>query len=137
MADNGLLVGSCGVIVAIILKRRKRRRRNRKVWTREWIRKRDRHGAYHQLLQELKLCDRNAYKNFLRIDEAIFETILELVSPIISRQDTHLRQSISAGERLAVTLRFLATGIYIRNTLKMKIKLYSYRRDVCQSAVRV
>uniref|UniRef100_A0A1X7U532 Transposase Helix-turn-helix domain-containing protein n=1 Tax=Amphimedon queenslandica TaxID=400682 RepID=A0A1X7U532_AMPQE len=32
------------------------------------------------------------------------------VSPLIKRQDTVMRQAISPGERLAVTLRFLATG---------------------------
>ena len=36
--------------------------------------------------------------------------ILERVSPIITKQDTNYRQSISAEQRLMVTLRYLATG---------------------------
>ena len=36
--------------------------------------------------------------------------ILSLVSPLISRQTTKLREPISAAERLAITLRFLASG---------------------------
>lgn len=39
-----------------------------------------------------------------------FEYLLTLISPIISKQDTHLRDSIPAKIRLAITLRFLATG---------------------------
>jgi hypothetical protein len=36
--------------------------------------------------------------------------ILEMVTPIIKRRDTLMRDSISPAERLALTLRFLATG---------------------------
>ena len=40
------------------------------------------------------------------------ESLLDKVSPIISKQNTHLRESISAAERLSLTLRHLATGKY-------------------------
>ena len=69
-----------------------------------------RQGAYHQLLQELRVSDTASYKNFLRIDVASFEAIMQLITPVISWQDTRMREFISAGERLALTLRFLATG---------------------------
>ena len=39
-----------------------------------------------------------------------FDHLLSLVSPIISKQSTNFREPISAGERLAITLRFLASG---------------------------
>lgn len=35
---------------------------------------------------------------------------LELVAPIITKKTTKFREPISASQRLAVTLRFLATG---------------------------
>jgi len=38
---------------------------------------------------------------------------------LITRQDTRLRRSIPAEERLAVTLRWLATGLYNLPLLKM------------------
>ncbi|KAF0752009.1 protein ANTAGONIST OF LIKE HETEROCHROMATIN PROTEIN 1-like [Aphis craccivora] len=41
---------------------------------------------------------------------ADFEYLLNLIGPSISKQETHLRKSIPARERLAVTLRFLASG---------------------------
>ena len=100
-----------GLVVALVLKRRQRRHRKRTVWCREWLQKRQKYGVYHQLLQELQLADRASYRNFLRMDLSSFEEILRVVGPKISRQDTHLREAISAGERLALTLRFLATGM--------------------------
>lgn len=39
-----------------------------------------------------------------------FDYLLMLVKPLIEKQDTHLRKSISASDRLALTLRYLATG---------------------------
>ena len=39
-----------------------------------------------------------------------FDHLLSLVSPLISKQSTKLREPISSAERLALTLRFLASG---------------------------
>ncbi|GBN84799.1 hypothetical protein AVEN_212126-1 [Araneus ventricosus] len=50
------------------------------------------------------------YKNFTRMSPSDFENLLQKVGPHISKQETHLRTPISAQDRLAVTLRFLATG---------------------------
>ena len=41
---------------------------------------------------------------------ATFDKLLELTAPSITYQDTNKREAIPPGERLAVTLRFLATG---------------------------
>ena len=39
-----------------------------------------------------------------------FEALLQKVGPLISKQDTQLRKAVPAGERLAITIRYLATG---------------------------
>jgi len=39
-----------------------------------------------------------------------FYELLNLVRPLIEKQNTIMRESISAEERLVATLRFLATG---------------------------
>ena len=39
-----------------------------------------------------------------------YDHLLQLVSPLITKQDTNLHEAILAGERLAVMLRFLASG---------------------------
>ena len=103
-------IGACGVIIAILLKRSHNNRRKRRVWIREWIKNRPQFGVYHQLVQELRLTDAGTYRHFLRMDMSTFDELLQLVEPHITYQDTNMRQAISAGERLALTLRFLATG---------------------------
>lgn len=54
--------------------------------------------------------DTSSYRNFVRMDSSTFEELLSKVAPKITYQNTVMREAISAGERLAVTLRFLATG---------------------------
>lgn len=110
MADISVSVGACGVLIALMMKRSRRNHRNRTVWVREWIRRRPNLGAYHQLVQELQLGDSATYRHFLRMDIPTFDEILRLVGPLITYQDTNMRQAISPGERLALTLHFLATG---------------------------
>jgi len=39
-----------------------------------------------------------------------FEYILNKIGPDITKQDTNMRKAIPAQERLAITLRFLASG---------------------------
>ena len=48
--------------------------------------------------------------NFVRMDAAMFEELLRMVAPLITYQDTTMREAIPSAERLAVTLCFLATG---------------------------
>ncbi|XP_062607230.1 uncharacterized protein LOC134269020 [Saccostrea cucullata] len=79
-------------------------------WVRQWIGRRDNLGAYHALIAELRNEDPSSLKNFLRMDFATFNELLQCVSPLIQRRDTLMRDAISPAERLALTLRFLATG---------------------------
>ena len=67
-------------------------------------------SACQQLVQELQLSDSVNYRNFLLMDMATFDELLRLFGSHIKYQDTNMRQAISAGERLALTLRFPATG---------------------------
>ena len=107
MADKKQLA-ACAVTVGLIMKIRRRKQRNRHIWVREWIQGREEKGAYHQLLQELRLTDINSYRNFLRMDSTTFDELLQMVGPL----DTILRKAIPPSERLALTLRFIATGTY-------------------------
>jgi hypothetical protein len=84
--------------------------RNRRIWVRDWLARRYQQGTYENLMQELRIGDEAAYKRFLRMTPGTFEILLNMVAPHIQRHDTRFRLAISAGERLAVTLRFLATG---------------------------
>ena len=72
-------------------------------------------GAYANLLRELNAEDPECFRQFHRLDRESFENILALVGPRIVKQNTNMRESISPGERLSVTLRFLATGKFIKS----------------------
>ena len=103
----------CIIIILGAIRRIRNNRRpvRRSCWVRPWIRRRPQFGAFHALLKELSTEDPPSFRNFLRMDQTTFEELLTLVSPLIKRQDTVMREAISPAERLALTLRFLATGM--------------------------
>ncbi|CAK1584748.1 unnamed protein product [Parnassius mnemosyne] len=61
-------------------------------------------------LMELVAEPSGEFKKFTRMSLEDFEYLLNKVSPVIMKQDTQLREAIPARVRLAVTLRFLASG---------------------------
>lgn len=50
------------------------------------------------------------FQNFCRMSAVDFELLLNKIGPYIKKVDTNMRESIPVQERLAVTLRYLATG---------------------------
>ena len=91
MAENQFLA-ACAEIVEVI---NSKRRKNRTVWTWEWIQNREEKGAYHQLLQELRLTDTSSYSNFLRMDIQRFDKLLLTVAPLIKRQTQFTKSNTS------------------------------------------
>lgn len=86
-----------------------KKKKNRSVWQKKWLHERYKY-SHLQLLKELKESDPEDYKNYLRMDENVFNELLDLVRPHLTKRDTQMRQSIPPEERLIATLRFLATG---------------------------
>jgi hypothetical protein len=78
----------------------RRKRRERRWWQTELCRKRSVYSGT-RLLTDL---------NFTRMAPADFELLINLVSPKIVKMGTRFRVSVPIQERLAVTLRFLATS---------------------------
>lgn len=50
-------------------------------------------------------------KNFTRMNSETFEDLCIKLEPIIGKKDTSFRKAITTKERLAITLRFLASGV--------------------------
>ncbi|KAI2647998.1 Adenylosuccinate synthetase 1, chloroplastic [Labeo rohita] len=50
------------------------------------------------------------FREMLRVNVDDFYELLSMVEPFITKTNRVMRKSISAKERLSVTLRFLATG---------------------------
>ena len=68
------------------------------------------HGDYYHLLQELNREDRPGFENFVRIKPELFNEIMDRLTPIPSKQTISMRDPLSVGLKLTVTLRFLASG---------------------------
>ncbi|XP_034076607.1 uncharacterized protein LOC117549109 [Gymnodraco acuticeps] len=81
----------------------------RRFWVHPILRKRLQRGEYHLLVQELRLDDR-LFQRYFRMSKEVFDELLGKVGPLITKVDTHLRMSIGPAERLAICLRYLATG---------------------------
>ena len=91
--------------------RRKEARRRRSVWVKPWIQRRPLQGQYEQLMKELHAEDVSAFTNFMRMGPEDFHELLTRIAPRITKRDTnYYRKSLEPGLKLAVTLRFLATG---------------------------
>lgn len=61
-------------------------------------------------LAELLAEPSGEFDNFVRMSFSDFEYLLQKISPIVAKQDTNWRDAIPVKLRLAVTLRYLATG---------------------------
>lgn len=94
-------VALCAVLITDVVRRKKR-----SVWSKTWLQKR-KCFTHLKLVKELNGDD---YRNFMRMDEDCFMELLAMVRPFIEKKSTVMRESVSAEERLVVTLRYLATG---------------------------
>lgn len=99
-----LLLDEAGVFVS-----KKPKRKPPKCWVKSWLKKRNEY-SHMNLLLELKENNPYDFKNYLRMTEDEYKYLIDLVSPLIQKKNTVLRESIPVEDRLAVTLRYLATG---------------------------
>jgi len=67
-------------------------------------------GTSNTLLVEWTSEDRDMYKNHLRMSLEKFFELLSKVKSYIEKQDTNMRECISASVQLQITLRYLAAG---------------------------
>ena len=110
--EHAILMGALAVLQQIDTKEKQENLRKRKrCWVRPWKARRQQLGAFNALVRELEMEDPRAFANFVRMDIQQFHHLLDLVTPYITHKDTPMRDAIPPAERLAVTLRFLATGI--------------------------
>jgi hypothetical protein len=62
------------------------------------------------LISKQQLEDAQQFRNFTRMSAVEVQSLVNLLRPVIGKQDTAMRSAISLQERVIVTLRFLATG---------------------------
>ena len=85
-------------------------RRPRSVWQKKWLSRREEDGFSAKLFKELRHEEPELFRNALRMSAEQFDYLLNLLKPHIEKADTTFRKSIPAVIRLALTLRYLATG---------------------------
>ena len=88
---------------------RQRPRRRHNMWVRSWLLQREERGAYHNIMADLYATDIPGFTNYMRMTPEFFEMIKTRLEPHLARQATN-RAPISVGEKLALTIRYLATG---------------------------
>lgn len=94
--------------LAVVLNKKNKKQKKREKWAKDWLLKRKTY-SHVNLLNELRF-EPLDFKNYLRMDEDTYRKLLSMVAPLIQKEDTIMRKSISPHERLSGTLRFLATG---------------------------
>jgi len=103
---------SCAAFILMhsILKKRKQKRKERRWWQTNIFKSRNIYSG-STLINDLRSQEISGqFNNFIRMSSIDFEHLITLMGPKISRMDTTFRKAIPVQERLAVTLRYLATG---------------------------
>jgi len=78
----------------------------RKCWVKNWVRKRDRQGTYTQLIREPQLEDAQQFRNFTRMSAVEVQSLVNMLGPVIGKQDTAMRNAISVEERVTEHFAF-------------------------------
>ncbi|XP_066258019.1 uncharacterized protein [Euwallacea similis] len=133
--DNVVVASAAFVVIAGLLKKRKKKR----WWTTSLYR--NRLIPRGQLFLNSMVEEKNGhFRNFVRMSSVDFNLLLESIRDDISRNDTRFRKAVTAEERLAITLRYLATGDsytslqYLFNVSKQLIS--KIIPEVCRSLVK-
>lgn len=100
-------MSAAAVACATIVKRNRQKKISKK-WFKTWLLQRSKYS--HVDLLEKFCVEKEDWHNYLRMDEETYFELLQLVTPLIEKRSTNMRDSISCHERSTATLRFLATG---------------------------
>jgi hypothetical protein len=95
-------------------RKRPYRKRKRSSRTKGWLKTRNVLG-HNNLIKELKLSSSPDYKNYLRMCPLTFGRLLELITPLVQRGHTSMREATSPKQRLFATLCILASGLTFEN----------------------
>lgn len=104
-----IIAGATFIILNSLIKKKQNKKQKRRWWITQLFKNRDEHGGLN-LINDLLFQESGQFENFVRMAYSDFKYLVSLIRPQVEKQTTHWRKPISVEERLAVTLRFLATG---------------------------
>lgn len=80
MSSEQIEIAIIQIIEELLVIKRKYEAREKRIWVKKWIKRRNQFGASNTLLKELAVEDPKSYFNYLRINEEMFNTLLEKVN---------------------------------------------------------
>ena len=109
--------------------------------TRNWMKRRESHGYYNNIVQELLMEDPVGFRDMFRMTYSDFQNILQYIEKEITPQDAVFgTRCILGPERLALTLRYLATGETFQSLelqFRISVRAISYIvKGVCDAIVK-
>ncbi|XP_036320823.1 uncharacterized protein LOC118735273 isoform X3 [Rhagoletis pomonella] len=91
------------------------KRKKPRFWVNPFLRQRELHDLEANLLKNILWEDGTDFNNFCRMSIDQFNEVHSLVDTKIKKSDTRMRCAITTRVRLAITLRYLATGDSFRS----------------------
>lgn len=80
------------------------KRKNRRFWVHNMLKKRNIEGEYITLFREL-MDDETKFFQYFRMSKYKFHELLSIIEPVITKQNTTFRESITAKQKLCVCIR--------------------------------
>jgi hypothetical protein len=105
VSDAAMLAGTSAAFVVLKNVRKKREKYRRSIWVKDYLKSRN-----SRIMRELEFDEDVLFKNFTRMSKTNFYTLWGIVESMITKQSTGFRESVPAEMKLAITLRYLATG---------------------------
>nr|CAI5832944.1 unnamed protein product [Callosobruchus analis] len=108
--EKVIVASASYLLIHLLSKKRKPKKspRKRRWWISSIFRNREVYIGKNPL-RDLRV-DNLHFKTFCRVSPSDFDTILNLVGPKIAKKGITFRKSVIIIERLAITLRYLASG---------------------------
>lgn len=103
VTDTAMLAGISAAFLVLKRVRKRREKYQRSIWLKDYLRTRN-----FGIMRDLD--DNVLFKNFTRMSRTNFYMLLQMVKPKIAKENTRFREAIPAEVKLAITLRYLATG---------------------------
>ncbi len=90
--------------------RQRRLRWQRRWWCQLWLLKWQAFGQFENLMVELRIEDPATFQSFVQYVPAMFQEMVDSLTPLISKLDTNYCKALEPGLKLAITLCYIATG---------------------------
>ncbi len=90
--------------------RQRRLRQQRRWWCRPWLLRRPAFGQFEHLMVEVRIEDPAGFQNFVRCKPAMFQEMVDRLTPLICKLDTNYRKALDPGLKVAIALHYMATG---------------------------